>query len=45
MKMIMTDHEDVLNYIHERWKLEVNKQPPKFKIRKGRPRVSRRHRG
>src|SRR5580698_7863838 len=44
VKLIVLLHEDILNYIHKRWQLQVIKDQNKYTIKKGRPRNSRRNR-
>jgi hypothetical protein len=42
IKVIVLIHEDVRNYIHDRWKIDLKNEEDKYEISKGRPRISRR---
>lgn len=44
IKLIFEIHENILNYIHPRWKVQEKKKEAKYIIKRGRPRFSRRHR-
>ena len=44
IKLIFQLHEDILNYVHNRWKIEKTEGQPKYVVKRGRPRYSRRNR-
>jgi hypothetical protein len=44
LRLIFDLHEDILNYVNPRWKVEKTPSVSKYVIKRGRPRFSRRNR-